>query len=239
MSAMKRKFSADNNSDTTMSWATKKLKAASGAVSVHRKSDTEVENSSYAADDSADTYQLCGDEFEHRVLDTKTDAWRSVQQVLPVASRGEKQRLLEDQVGFVIIARDNNQPDPYGAQSTTHGPLPWPAVAELYNQKYKVTITPAAMEKRARQHRPAWLGKHPSYPNKILYATKVKILKSYHPQGITEKTRFRDPNATPDKMQARGGRVKKYMTNARIGGWLPPDEVRSNADINNYISHLR
>jgi aldehyde:ferredoxin oxidoreductase len=71
--------------------------------------------------------------------------------------------------------RDNNKPNAYGKCSITHAPLSWSAVARAYNEKYGVSVTPAAMEKRARQHRTDWMEKHPTYPVKIVYAHKIRM----------------------------------------------------------------
>ncbi|KAF2034039.1 hypothetical protein EK21DRAFT_57206 [Setomelanomma holmii] len=102
---------------------------------------------------------------------------RRIHRATRAASHSEKRRLLDDQVTFIILTRNNNKPDPYGSRSSTHGPLPWPAVAKLYNEAFCVDVGGAAMEKRARQRREAWVAARPAYPRKIVYAEKVKVIK--------------------------------------------------------------
>jgi hypothetical protein len=128
-------------------------------------------------DDSADEYQPDDYEEEHdhedaMMIDAPESTHIGAPHTIAHMDREAKQYRSDEQVGFIILTRDNNKPDAYGTVSETHGPLPWPGVAKAYNEKYKLCVGPAAMEKRARQHRGAWMVKHPTYPTSIVYTKK-------------------------------------------------------------------
>jgi hypothetical protein len=155
----------------------------------------------------------------------------------PVAALDEKQRLLDQQVAFIILTRDNNLPNPYGPQSTAAGTLSWPKVADAYNEKFGVNVGSAAMEKRARQHRDAWMEARPDYPRTIVYAQKVKAAK---PKVAREQVRVSDyameaPKAGPAKHDKPVAHSKPDIIDfdaedkpmSRLGGWLPLDDFRN------------
>ncbi|EUC40101.1 hypothetical protein COCMIDRAFT_109647 [Bipolaris oryzae ATCC 44560] len=141
------------------------------------------------------------------------------------AHKCAKRQLLDEQVHFIIITRDNNKPDAYGTVSTTHGPMTWAAVAEAYNKKYNVLITPAAMEKRVRQHRASWLANHPNYPTAIAYAKKDKFQQT--PRKHTSTTERRHPGTREH--------LDKQAAHEHIAGWIPPDALRNQSDMRYYI----
>ncbi|KAH7071586.1 hypothetical protein FB567DRAFT_455342 [Paraphoma chrysanthemicola] len=139
-----------------------------------------------------------------------------------------KQILLDSQVSFIVQTRDNCKPDPYGTHSTTHGPLPWPVVAKLYSQKFRIgmpAVGGAAMEKRARQHRQKWMEARPEYPREILYATKAKTEKLAKARGNGK-----------GKVAGKAESQVELNTSLRTGGWIPPDHVRNQAGLDLYLA---
>jgi hypothetical protein len=84
----------------------------------------------------------------------------------------------DDEVEFIIWARDNSFPDTYGAQSTTHTKLSYQAVADLFEKKFDRNLRWQSMRKREYAHRDEYYAANPLYPqNKpanITYAPKVK-----------------------------------------------------------------
>ena len=246
--------STSTTSESALLRALEKLKATAGSETVHHSSDSIVTSET---DDSEDEYQPGQKESEQDHADETTlvtlkNAHRVTQRAMLTMEREGKQRHADEQVGFIIIKRDNNKPDAYGASSETYGPLPWPGVAEAYNKKYDMSVGPAAMEKRARQHRPAWLAKHPGYPLKIMYAkkpkaqavrrSKVAALHAQAPyvQAYTNNQKVRGPNEVShaDRPQMRVDKVEGSISNERIAGWMPPDAIRNRADVHNYIDDL-
>jgi hypothetical protein len=174
-------------------------------------------------------------------------------QILAAVSRKAKQDLLDEQVSFVIVTRDNNKPDPYGRESSESGPLSWPAVAHAYNKMFRVGQQPigsAAMEKRARKHREAWMAERPDYPRTIIYAEKAPVIK-VKPQRRSEEQPPGQPILSTNNKQAKGsnrttvptapakelrstreariGNKSSRLTerSSRVSGWVPPDEVRN------------
>jgi hypothetical protein len=170
-----------------------------------------------------------------------------------------KQRLLAEQVSFIIRTRDNNTPDPYGKQSRAYGPLPWPAVADAYNQAFRAGQPPlgwSAMEKRARHHRAAWMAARPDYPRRIGYSVKPTVpvaKRSRVPMGtpvapLAWPPREQPPQGQLSTSQAQAhelGAVKRAYEDlvgraamafgqdsraSRVAGYVPPDEAR-NADL--------
>lgn len=207
-----------------------------------------------AVDDSAEDYQPSAFESEHDQGEaansgTSMEHTRLTHRKMTNAEKEAKQRRLEGQVGFIILTRDNNKPNAYGMCSVTHAPLPWSAVARAYNEKYGVSVTPAAMEKRVRQHRTDWMAKHPAYPVKIVYAHKTR--KSQAPRSkanVAKAPAHRARNIVETDVHSNRGtdRHQKcveaigYLDSSdRIAGWLPPDHVRNQADIRNYIDDAR
>ncbi|EOA85417.1 hypothetical protein ACJQWK_06452 [Exserohilum turcicum] len=185
-----------------------------------------------------------------------SDTYRKLHRAMTPAEKHAKQQLLDDQVSFIIVMRDNNKPDVYGQTSTTCGPLPWSAVATAYNERYNVSVTPAAMEKRARQHRDEWLENNPTYPTKIEYAKKARTPRTSATSGIVKtgapRARGSVENGVRRAMATgitvrpwRGGEATQAsFYNNRIGGWLPPCGIREQANIQEYmksasISHTR
>jgi hypothetical protein len=161
-------------------------------------------------------------------------------------SRNSKQHLLDDQVSFIIITRDNNKPDPWSNQSTTNGHLSWPAVAEAYNNTFRVGQDPigsAAMEKRARLHRKAWMAARPDYPRHIFYTKGALVCKKKPPQDVIHKTmecgilksktqnaKVRSKTVSANvKTNAMAKSLAAYSNerSTRVGGWVPPDEIRN------------
>ncbi|KAI4959850.1 hypothetical protein J4E86_003575 [Alternaria arbusti] len=241
-------------SESALLRALEMLKATAGPGTVHHPSDSIVTGET---DDSVDEYQPGQKESEQDHADETTlvtlkNAHRVTQRAMLTMEREGKQRHADEQVGFIIIKRDNNKPDAYGESSETYGPLPWPGVAEAYNKKYDMSVGPAAMEKRARQHRPAWLAKHPGYPLKIMYAkkpktqairrSKVAALHAQAPcvQAYTSNQKVRGPTEVShaDRPQMRVDKREGSVSNERIAGWMPPDAIRNRADVHNYIDDL-
>lgn len=132
-----------------------------------------------------------------------------------------RQRLLDDQVSFLIETRDNNKPHLYGPRSSTDGPLNWEDVAKLYNAKFNTQIRAAAVRKRVLFHREAWLAQHPGYPTDIVYTSEASKTRINSLKNLTDE----DP-ASDEIYKAR---------KARIGGWFPPESVRKAADIQYYF----
>lgn len=136
------------------------------------------------------------EDMDNNDFDTQMKPQRTPRK-LPAVSRRAKDGIADEQVSFVIVTRDNVKPNPYGQYSSTHGPLSWPAVADAYNWKFRVGQNPigsAAMEKRARQHREAWMMARPGYPQNIVYAKKTPVAKSERhreikPERVTHVTK--------------------------------------------------
>jgi hypothetical protein len=165
-------------------------------------------------------------------------------------SHDTKQRFLDEQVTFIILTRDNNKPDPYGSYSCTHGPCPWPAVARLYSEKFRIgqsAVGGAAMEKRARQRREEWMAARPDYPRTIMYAEKVKTVKSRakpvkaiakaEDQAERVRPRYTEPGCGVRVIDFNAVPPKPQNTSFHVGGWVPPDYVRNQADLTLYFSH--
>jgi hypothetical protein len=237
--------------DSVLLRATKNLEAAAGTRTVGHSSSSVIAD---RADDSGDEYQPGDQEVEEyredeNSLDTAEDAHRITHRAMLMMSREEKQRHADDQVGFIIFKRDNNQPDPFGALSETYGPLPWPGVAKAYNERYNASVGAAAMEKRSRQHRVAWVCRHPTYPVQIVYSEKpkaqpVRRAKNAATQAPAHclkdnvnKQEVRPPNVVSPVDEVQTCTEPTEVSNSRIGGWVPPDAIRDQADLNNYVDH--
>ncbi|KAF1995674.1 hypothetical protein P154DRAFT_400866, partial [Amniculicola lignicola CBS 123094] len=79
---------------------------------------------------------------------------------------------------FVIHARDNNKPNPFGTHSSTSGPLSYGEVARLFQECFGGNSKAPAMEKRYRQMRARYIEEHPDYPREIVYASApVRVKK--------------------------------------------------------------
>jgi hypothetical protein len=184
---------------------------------------------------------------------------RKPHRALPEPFSNLKQRKLDEQVSFIIFTRDNNTPDPYGRNSSAFAPLPWTAVAEVYNETFRVgqsQLGMAAMEKRARQHRDTWMAARPDYPRSITYTIKPKIPMPKRPRATKVKqmkTASKPPLNQPPGVQSTKSQAlekeldairkayKKLLRRAfmmfegdsrasRVAGWVPPEEDR-NADV--------
>jgi hypothetical protein len=233
----------------------KNLKATKGSGTAHHPHSSVAMNETA---DGADRSQPRDERSEQdhedaTILETPEDAHSSTHRAMPVTDKEAKQRHADEQVGFIILKRDNNKPDAYGAVSETYGPLPWPAVAKAYNEKYEVSVGPAAMEKRVRQHRGAWVAKHPTYPLNIVYAKKPKkqqaarskvIAVEHEPcrtNGNAEKQQVCRPNeaCSADESQMHAEPIERHISNDRIGGWVPPDIIRNRADLKRYVDLIR
>ena len=91
-----------------------------------------------AADDSGDDYEESDAEKEDEQIermekDSPIDSPCPAHRATPQGDKESLRREREEQVGFIILTRDNNKPDPYSTVSETHGPLPWSNVAKAYN----------------------------------------------------------------------------------------------------------
>ncbi|KAL1800246.1 hypothetical protein ACET3X_000588 [Alternaria dauci] len=229
--------------------------AAKGADPTHHQDSSLATD---VADDSADEYQpddheVEDDQEDASMMDTPKITHTGASHTMNNMDKEAKQRHSDEQVGFIIMTRDNNQPDAYGATSETHGPLSWPTVAKAYNEKYKLSVGPAAMEKRARQHRSAWMEKHPTYPTSIVYTKKSKPSQGRHSailvvkphnhrvQGGTGDEEIRSTgDVGADELQTAADPFEDYIPDHRIGGWMPPDDIRNEtADLDTYLDQLR
>jgi hypothetical protein len=224
MALMKRKHSDMSATDDNMERATKRLKSTNPIHDLNRWHRPETKNN-VADDYQPSSPESRNDENEANIRYVSTNDLRRTHRAMKSAEKHSKQRYLDDQVSFIIITRDNNKPDAYGTKSTTHAPLTWSAVAEAYNKKYGVSVTAAAMEKRVRHHRAEWLKKHPNYPTEIVYAKKDKVPKVFEQRKSAAKTK---PQSTQDILD-------RDISNERIAGWLPPDDIRNQSDMRNYI----
>jgi len=166
---MERKTIHEGTAPEVMSQPTRKFKSDDRA---------RVVSLSYDPTGGIENHQM--EDMPNYELDAQKKLQRTTRK-LPAVSRKAKNGIADEQVSFIIVTRDNVQPDPYSQQSSTHGPLSWPAVADAYNRKFRVGQNPigsAAMEKRARQHREAWMMARPGYPQNIVYAKKTTVAKS-------------------------------------------------------------
>jgi hypothetical protein len=162
-----------------------------------------------------------------------------------VTHQQAKQGLADEQISFIIFTRDNNKPDPYGQHSCEYRPLPWPAVAQAYNKRFCVNIGSAAMEKRARLHRGAWMAVRPDYPRNIVYTKKdtaarskatrqEKIERAAHTvtvkeagTGTAEAVHESEQSETGDGVMTRQLLNQIAERSTRVAGWVPPDRVRN------------
>ncbi|KAF2247310.1 hypothetical protein BU26DRAFT_597192 [Trematosphaeria pertusa] len=146
-------------------------------------------------------------------------------------AKAAREKLIAEQLEFVIHARDNNMPDPYGTNSTTTGKLHYPEVAKLYNERFGLKVGAAAMEKRYRTRIDKYCEVHPSYPRNIKYAKKDPAAKRA-PKDIAAA---RQPQ--PDANNAREVReVKKQPPKKpRRKVYQPPEELREAADLIRYV----
>lgn len=177
--------------------------------------------------------------------DAPHKATRIARRKLPVSSRKAKEDVAEKQVSFIIATRDNNKPDPYGQNSITNAPLPWPAVAEAYNKVFRIGQKPvgsAAMEKRARQHREQWMEARPDYPRNIVYAKKAAAFKAQVSREVGAKSAprvvgtARKAYVQGQNIAVRSNAESDVLTKparpgverlTRVAGWIPPDAVRN------------
>ena len=226
------------------------LEATERAALTHHSS---ISHATDTVDDSADEYQPDDYEEEHdhedaMMIDAPESTHIGALHTIAHMDREAKQYRSDEQVGFIILTRDNNKPDAYGTVSETHGPLPWPGVAKAYNEKYKLCVGPAAMEKRARQHRGAWMVKHPTYPTSIVYTKKAKTSQGRRVDGLVVKPGESQTPAEPFEGHIFNHRVGDYMLDSddeedckmNVGGWVPPDIVRNQvADLSSYLDQLR
>ncbi|CAG5147849.1 uncharacterized protein ALTATR162_LOCUS2106 [Alternaria atra] len=243
------------NCKSALSRAVRKLKAAEDTALAHHSGSSHAAN---VADDTADEHQPDDNENEQdhedvMAISTQKDTHNRTRPAMVFTDKEAKQRHSDEQVSFIILTRDNNKPDAYGASSETYGPLPWPGVAKAYNEKYGLRVGPAAMEKRARQHRSSWIAKHPTYPINIMYAEKPKApqvrrseVLAAKPQGYCvqsstgkEQVRCTGGFVGADQLQTQAESFQAHVSNDRIGGWVPPDVIRNRADLNKYLDQLR
>ncbi|RYO71436.1 hypothetical protein AA0113_g2215 [Alternaria arborescens] len=226
------------------------LEATQRAALTHHSN---ISHATDTVDDSADEYQPDDYEEEHdhedaMMIDAPESTHIGAPHTIAHMDREAKQYRSDEQVGFIILTRDNNKPDAYGTVSETHGPLPWPGVAKAYNEKYKLCVGPAAMEKRARQHRGAWIAKHPTYPTSIVYTKKAKKSQDRRVDGLVVKPGESHTPAEPFEGHIFNHRVGDYILDSddeedckmNVGGWVPPDIVRNQvADLSSYLDQLR
>jgi hypothetical protein len=238
MTGPKRKTSVDYTPYARHPIARKKARTALGAVSPTSRSDNNEVTDWSQPSEAEDELDKDGTETLGSIQGRPCRA--------PDISQDAKQR--DEQISFIIITRDNNKPDPYGSLSTEYRPLPWPAVAKLYNARFGTNISMAAMEKRARKHREVWLAAHPNYPQVIQYADKVKCPKV----NISRQKQIKQVvTGTSQENTVKGNEQGLYiidydldapihsrLTTLRVGGWVPPDAVREQADLNNYFDYV-
>ncbi|KAI5380394.1 hypothetical protein J4E82_000971 [Alternaria postmessia] len=216
------------------------LEATERAALTHHSS---ISHATDTVDDSADEYQPDDYEEEHdhedaMMIDAPESTHIGAPHTIAHMDREAKQYRSDEQVGFIILTRDNNKPDAYGTVSETHGPLPWPGVAKAYNEKYKLCVGPAAMEKRARQHRGAWM----------FIRRRAKTSQGRRVDGLVVKPGESQTPAEPFEGHIFNHRVGDYMLDSddeedckmNVGGWVPPDIVRNQvADLSSYLDQLR
>ncbi|KAF1914763.1 hypothetical protein BDU57DRAFT_501422 [Ampelomyces quisqualis] len=193
--------------------ATNRLKANGQPLSIHFQHEASDSSSSHEDDEEIiDTPNTCS-EAHHAGSSYLAPRTTHVH---------DKQNLADEQISFIIFTRDNNKPDPYGQQSSTNRPLPWPAVAQAYNKVFRANQHPigsAAMEKRARTHREAWMAARPDYPRKIIYskkdaAPKSKMLRQEKAEQAERIAITEEADTTQDR-------------STRVAGWVPPDYIRN------------
>lgn len=201
------------------------LEATERAALTHHSS---ISHATDTVDDSADEYQPDDYEEEHdhedaMMIDAPESTHIGAPHTIAHMDREAKQYRSDEQVGFIILTRDNNKPDAYGTVSETHGPLPWPGVAKAYNEKYKLCVGPAAMEKRARQHRGAWMVKHPTYPTSIVYTKKTKTSQGRRVDGLVVK---------PGESQTPAEPFEGHIFNHRVGDYMLDSDDEEDCKMN-------
>ncbi|KAH8728134.1 hypothetical protein GQ44DRAFT_724665 [Phaeosphaeriaceae sp. PMI808] len=177
-----------------------------------------------------------------------------------MAKRVARERLNEDQVSFIILTRDNYVPVPNGehSHSRTCGKTIWDEVTRLYNKKYGLSVVMQTTQKRYKDHIKAWLAKHPEHPPEIVYTKElnskdpISLVKEAMQINRVKQTDQRD-KGNEDGDDVHGGytgmnkaddahdtghdfaKSELVLTSLRVGGWVPPDIIRNQADINNYM----
>lgn len=240
---MNHHASVEAASQSALGRAIAKLKSTGVPHQAHSSPVVDV------ADDSADDYQESDvgskddDQVESMEIDTPVDSRRRAHRSMPECDKDSLKREREEQVGFVILTRDNNKPDAYGTVSETRGPLPWSVVAIAYNERYGKNIASAAMEKRARQGRAVWMEKHTTYPSEIIYSKQAKEPKVQHSKAVLAVLRPGGAHGNlvqnhnlpaTNRLQDGAGTRYTHSSNRCIAGWLPPDHIRNLDTLNNY-----
>ncbi|KAF2011088.1 hypothetical protein BU24DRAFT_328013, partial [Aaosphaeria arxii CBS 175.79] len=115
--------------------------------------------------------------------------------------------LASDEIEFVIHARDNNLPDPFGTHSTTTRRLTYGEVAKLYNEKFGRNVGPAAVEKRYRTCISKYREKNPNYPANIVYTPKEakpkRIPRKDSAVAFNQDVPEKELDGNPTKTQTR------------------------------------
>jgi len=195
-----------------------------------------------AADGSGDDYESDAETEDDKTEEMKTaypiDSPSPAHRTTPQGDTESLKHKREEQVAFIILARDNNKPDPYSTVSETHGPLPWSNVAKAYNERYGKSIASAAMEKRARQGRAAWIEKNPTYPSEIVYSKKIKRTKTNYPTITVAVTEQNQDFLAANNLQEGAEASDTCSSNSFVAGWLPSDYIRNSADRGNYADEV-
>ncbi|ORY09843.1 hypothetical protein BCR34DRAFT_589046 [Clohesyomyces aquaticus] len=132
---------------------------------------------------------------------------------------------MSEETIFIIHARDNNLPDPFGTHSETSGKLPFAEVLRLWKEKFNAKAGVAAAEKRYRLGRPRYCEENPTYPREIIY------------MGVPEE-RFKTSKpkeAGPLKGQETGNEMQDFYHSSSFAGYNPHDRIRNAADIMHYF----
>lgn len=161
-------------------------------------------------------------------------------------SREELARIGNDQASFLILTRDNYQPDPSGTHSTTYGPLPWAEVAKKFTEVYGDKLSTSAAEKRVRQHRATWMRDHPEHPRpgQIVYAenpsTEARAKLNAEKHQVQQIAIGDDKADRVDEVIITKANHFEYYDDPlplrrALGGRVPPNNLRKRADIQNYF----
>jgi hypothetical protein len=148
-------------------------------------------------------------------LEQHNDAAEDVKpEVAPPAKNATKAEVdahRMEQIGWCILTRDNNKPDPYGARSTEYGKIPYSEIRVRYHQRYGKWISAQMIQKNCTNK--VWHANNPSYPKEIEYAIKPvtkKVKKSAAPRAESSGQNSEDIATMRQRME----KIKALLSHA-------------------------
>jgi len=147
-----------------------------GVIDSDSEEDYEAPANDDNNDDNDDDSDDGGSEHEEQPLQLRKRS-RAKTAAAKKMQKEAQDREFQAQIEFLVILRDNNQPDSFGTNSITTGPLCPGEVAAAYNERHGTTITAHNIMSRYYRHRHKMRTWHPNYPETIRYAEKEGVLR--------------------------------------------------------------